>query len=117
MPLDSASRRAALMVIDEAVEARQAHLRRHLDENGENLGRHPRVAQASMASLGREPEVFRERIEAFALERRHEAARHPQRAEDRIVEPEAEDAAELEIEEGKIERGVMRHHDGVAEEL
>ena len=61
--------------------------------------------------------MFGERVEAFALERRHETARHPQRAEDGIVQPDAEDAAELEIEEGKIERRVVRHHHRVAQKI
>src|ERR1700731_1546189 len=61
--------------------------------------------------------MFRERIEALALERRHEPTRHAQGAEDRIVEANGEDAAKLEIEKGKIERRIVRNHDRIAEEL
>ncbi len=81
-----------------------------------NFRRHPRVAESAMTAVGRKAEMFRKHIEPLAPERRHEAARHPQRAKDRIVEPDSENAAELEIQKRKIERRVMRDHHRVAKE-
>src|SRR6202167_1818257 len=90
--LDSFARDSAMMVVEQAIEPRDSHLLRHLEKNRENLRGHPRIAESTMPSLLRESEVPGEQVEPAPLERRHEAPRHPQRAEHRVAEPDSEDA-------------------------
>ena len=115
--LDSFAGDSAMMVVEQAIEPRDAHPLRHLEKNRENLRGHPRVAEAAMPSFEREPEMRREQVEPAALERRHEAARHPQRAQDGIGESDAEDAPIFEVEKSEIEGRVVRDHHAVAHEL
>ena len=70
-----------------------------------------------MPPFDRKPEMLREQVEPAALERRHEPARHPQRAQHRIGESDAEDAPVFEVEKSKVEGRVVRDHHAVAHEL
>ena len=66
-----------LVPINQAIEAVEAHFRRHLEEDGEQLRGHPGVAQHGMTAFGREPEMVGQRVEAAALGAR--AARRTRR--------------------------------------
>ena len=70
-----------------------------------------------MTSFGREPEMFGQRVEPAPAQRRREAAREPERAQHRVLEPHPEDPAELEVEKREIELRVVRDHHRVAQKI
>ena len=106
-----------MMVVEQAIQPRDAHALRHFEKNREQLRRHPRVAEPAMASFERKPEMLREQVEPAALERRHEPARHLERAQHRVGQPDAKDAAVFEVEKSKIESRVVRDHHPLPHEL
>src|ERR1700722_12499874 len=115
--LDSFARNSAMMVVEQTIEPRDSHPLRHLEKNRQNLRGHPRVAESPLPSLLREPETFREQIEPAALERRHEPSRHPERAQNRVAEPDSKYAAKFKIEKSEVEGCVVRDHHAVAQKL
>ena len=115
--LDSFARDSAMMVVEQAIEPRDSHPLRHLEKYRQDLRGHPRIAESAMPSLLREPEMSRQQIEPAALERRHEPSRHPERAQNRVAEPDSKNSAKFKIEKSEIEGRVVRDDHAVAQEL
>jgi len=116
MAFNSSASRASRMMIEQAVEPLETHLHGDFEENRKNFRCHARIAESAMASFGRQPEMLSEQVEPAPFQRRHQLSRHLHSTQNRIGQADAEQPAELEIQERSIKLCIVRDHHRVAQE-